>query len=404
MRRRLAIPFVVLALAAALPLPARADEVAAPESAAWAVKFEPGTPPFADVLAKAKAEGRPVFLDFTTEWCGWCRKLEKDTYTQAAVGEVMKGFVNVMVDAEKGEGPDLAKRYRVSGFPTLVIVDATGAEIDRIGGYRPPGPFTAEVKRILAGEGTLPALRKLHLEAPDDVGAGLAYGVRLAQSDPSAAEELFRSLRAAAAKSGDRAVEARVRLEHGAALLATGGAELAMAAAETLVGEFADTPAAASAGARLGGAFVRAGTNRALAFLDAARGLAKEPADKAEIERFTMAVHRNAMAASLRRQAEAAGDDAQALNEVAWTCFEMKLNVREAAGWARTAVEKSGRDPAILDTLANLLWITGARADAVALETEAESKAEGAMKREFTALISKWKAELDAEAAEKAAK
>src|SRR5204862_6632909 len=43
--------------------------------------FEPGPPPFATVLAKARAEKKVVFVDFTTEWCGWCKKLEQDTFS-----------------------------------------------------------------------------------------------------------------------------------------------------------------------------------------------------------------------------------------------------------------------------------------------------------------------------------
>src|ERR1043166_2696010 len=111
MRRSLAVS-AVLALSFAV---ARAD---GPEVTSAAVSegvaFEPGTPAFADVLAKAKTTGRPAFIDFSTTWCGWCKKLDKDVYTQPAVGEVMKGLVNVHVDAEKGEGVELAKRFGVS--------------------------------------------------------------------------------------------------------------------------------------------------------------------------------------------------------------------------------------------------------------------------------------------------
>ena len=77
------------AFALAFATSARADDVA-PVAPAAGVVFEPGTPAFADVLAKSKESGKPVFIDFTTDWCGWCRKLEADTYSQASVGEAMK--------------------------------------------------------------------------------------------------------------------------------------------------------------------------------------------------------------------------------------------------------------------------------------------------------------------------
>ena len=72
------------------------------------------------------------------------------------------------------------------------------------------------------------------------------------------------------------------------------------------------------------------------------------------------------------------------------------MNVREAVGWARKAAEKSGRDAAILDTLANLLWISGARDEAVKTEEEALGKAEGAMKRDFEGVLARWRADAEA--------
>lgn len=393
---------IVLAVAFALSVavPARAEDAPAPAAAetATGVLFEPGRPAWTDVLAKAKSAGKPVFVQFSTDWCGWCRKLEKDTFAKSEVGELMQAFVNVYVDAEKGEGVELAKRYAAKGFPTLVVVDAEGAEIDRIVGYRAPAEFTAEIRRILAGDGTLAALRRRFAETPADADVALAYGAKLAGSDPKAAVVVFEQAEEAAAKA-DRPTQGRVRLERAAVLLATGDRSGAMDVAEALLRDFADTPSAAAAARRVGAAFVGADARRALTFLDAVRRVAKEPEDRRAVEEHAVAVHRNGIAAALRRQADAAGDDPQALNEVAWTCFEMKLNVREAVAWARRAVEKSSRDPAILDTLANLLWISGARAEAIGLETEAASRAEGRMKSDFEGLAAKWRAESAADEA-----
>ena len=79
------------------------------------------------------------------------------------------------------------------------------------------------------------------------------------------------------------------------------------------------------------------------------------------------------------------------------------MNVREAVGWAKKAAEKSERDPMILDTLANLLWLSGQRDDAIKTETEAAGKAEADHKAEFEALVAKWTAEVAAMNAKKAA-
>jgi thiol-disulfide isomerase/thioredoxin len=391
----------LLALLAALAV-APGTALGGEEPAPAGVAFEPGTPPFADVLAKAKAEGKPAFLDFATEWCGWCKRLEADVFSRPEVGKVMRGFVAVHVDAEKGEGPALAKRFGVRGFPTLVVVDASGDEVDRIVGYLAAEPFTAEARRILSGEGTIPALRKRVADAPDDLAAGIALGAKVAVGNPEEAARLFEEL-AGRAKDADRPTQGRVRLEHAAALLAARRTEEAVRAAETLVQEFPDTPAAAEAAARVGRAFLSADPRRALTFLDAARGLAKEPAERRLVETLALQVHRTAAAAALRRQALAAGDDPMALNEVAWAAFEQKLAVRDAVGWARRAVDASKRDPMVLDTLANLLFLEGAREEAVALEGEAVEKAEGELRGELSVVLARMRAEVEARAAAKAA-
>src|SRR5687767_3851930 len=99
----------------------------------------------------------------------------------------MKAFVNAKVLAGTDLAKSLGERYGVRGYPTLLIVDAEGGEIDRIVGYGGLPGFTAEIERIRKGEGTLPALRAKHQAAPDDVEAALAYASRLVHSSPSEA-------------------------------------------------------------------------------------------------------------------------------------------------------------------------------------------------------------------------
>ncbi len=314
---------------------------------------------------------------------------------------LLSAWTPILVDGDTEK--DVTAKYGASGFPTLLFADAGGNEVDRIVGYRETPAFKDEVERILRGEGTLPALEKKYAESPEDLSAGIALGARLALSRPDAAAELFASL-CEKAKSKDRATQGMVRLEYAAALLAARKRDAAVAEAETLVREFADTPAAGAAATRVGQAFLAVDPARALTFLDAVREIATDAKDKSAVESLTVAVHKNGIAAALRRQAAAAGDDPQALNAVAWTSFEMKVNVRQAIGWARTAVDKSDRDPMILDTLANLLWLSGARDEAIAIEEEAAGKAEGDYRREFEAILARWRAEAPTKSADEGAK
>ena len=62
------------------------------------------------------------------------------------------------IDAEKGEGIELAKQFGVRGFPTIIIANENGQEVDRIVGYMPPEPFLEKLNQIKNGINTLPTL------------------------------------------------------------------------------------------------------------------------------------------------------------------------------------------------------------------------------------------------------
>jgi len=64
-----------------------------------------------DVQKKAKAEGKMIFVDCYTSWCGPCKMLARDVFTQKKVGDFFnKNFISVKLDMEKGEGKELRKK------------------------------------------------------------------------------------------------------------------------------------------------------------------------------------------------------------------------------------------------------------------------------------------------------
>lgn len=87
-------------------------------------------------LAQAKAENKLVFLDIYASWCGPCKMLKQNTFSNDQVGEFFnKNFINVSVDGEKGVGPDLAQKYSIEGYPTLIVADSTGKPVLYTVGY-----------------------------------------------------------------------------------------------------------------------------------------------------------------------------------------------------------------------------------------------------------------------------
>ena len=101
----------------------------------------------ADGLTLAQAAKKPLMVDFFAQWCGWCKKLDKDVYTDPAVAELSKEFVCVKVDTDK-YGQD-ASKYGVQGLPTIVFLNPDGTVIDKIVGYNPAPEFTANMRKAL---------------------------------------------------------------------------------------------------------------------------------------------------------------------------------------------------------------------------------------------------------------
>ncbi|MCW5942300.1 MAG: thioredoxin fold domain-containing protein [Fimbriimonadaceae bacterium] len=107
--------------------------------------------------AESKRSGKLLMVDFYTDWCGWCKKLDKDTYTDAKVIDLSNRVVSLKTDAEK-EGKDLAKKYGVNGYPTILFLDPQGSVVGKIGGYLPPAGFAEELVKVTENYAAYPKL------------------------------------------------------------------------------------------------------------------------------------------------------------------------------------------------------------------------------------------------------
>lgn len=94
------------------------------------------------LLAEAKKTNKPFFVDFYTTWCGPCKLMAKKTFADAGVGKYSKGkFVAYQIDAEKGEGLNLANQYKIRAYPTIVFFNAKGEKIGEEIGYKDADNF-----------------------------------------------------------------------------------------------------------------------------------------------------------------------------------------------------------------------------------------------------------------------
>lgn len=114
-----------------------------------------------EIVAKAKAENKLIFIDFYTQWCGPCLNMAETVFTLPAVGLFYnEHFVCAKIDAENGEGVELAKQYQVRSYPTYIFVDPFTGEMI----HRSSSRQTAE-QFIQTGRGALePSLRSFYLE------------------------------------------------------------------------------------------------------------------------------------------------------------------------------------------------------------------------------------------------
>ena len=83
-------------------------------------------------MEKSKETGKPIFIDFYTSWCAPCRLMDDEVFNNRQTADYLnKNFVNLKVNAEKGNGPTLAMLYKVRSYPTLIFLDGNGKVLER---------------------------------------------------------------------------------------------------------------------------------------------------------------------------------------------------------------------------------------------------------------------------------
>ena len=119
--------------------------------------------------------------------------MEESTYVAPKVIRLQDQLVFAKVNG--WEDTALANRYGISGYPTIILLAATGEEIDRLWGYFPPDSFRQTVNNYLAGVGTLPDLEKQLAKEPENIGLMMQVGEKYAsRSRFEKAVELYKKV------------------------------------------------------------------------------------------------------------------------------------------------------------------------------------------------------------------
>ena len=82
----------------------------------------------------SKQKGQHILIDFETTWCGPCKTMDQWVYTADTIIAATKNMVAVKVDGDEHKG--LVKKYEVSGYPTLIVLNPDGSVKARALGYQ----------------------------------------------------------------------------------------------------------------------------------------------------------------------------------------------------------------------------------------------------------------------------
>lgn len=290
-----------------------------------------------EALSRAAALDTLVLIDVYATWCGPCQRLDDEVFPTDPVAEATQELVNIRVDAEAGDGPQVVERFHVVGYPTVLLVRPDGVEVDRIFGFLGPADFAQTVQSYVNGEGTIESLRRQVAQDPDNLELVFELGSRSAiRGDDAEATALLEQVIEADA---DNARGLRSQAHHilGKYLFLRGASDYdaALEHFQVILNRFPDAPEAQDALFQTAIAYARQGNEAAAnAVIEAA--IAQAP------------------------------DDVEVYNAIAWMCFRENFELELGLEIARRGLAIDDQADYLWDTLAELQHATGDTAGALA--------------------------------------
>jgi thioredoxin-related protein len=116
-----------------------------------------------EAYKKNQEEPRKIFVDVYTNWCGWCKKMDKETFSDPEVVDIVnEKFYAVKLNAENTEpiimagdtttAQMIARSMGVSGYPTIVYIKEDFKTIQPVPGYQNAKKYKDTLEKILAWE------------------------------------------------------------------------------------------------------------------------------------------------------------------------------------------------------------------------------------------------------------
>lgn len=294
-----------------------------------------------DVLKQAKAENKHIIIDFYTTWCGPCKRMDKVTFVDDGVAAFLNANLSVKYDCEKGFGEELADRYKVVFYPTIVVIGPDGKEIDRALGYLDPEQYMETIKGYTEGIGTVDWYEAKLAESPDDIELLHTLGVK--HADALRIEKAEKALKRVLELDPDneRGWRSDIVYQLAEVNYTTDRFDQSKAYFEQLLEEFPSDTTLVDRGLTM------------LARVEHKMG------------------NSDAAVATYKKYLDHHPEDPSAMNGFAWFCSQRAIGLDLALPVALKAAELSNRDPGILDTLAEVYFAMGDYDNALKIGKEA---------------------------------
>lgn len=192
------MPYVI-ALTLAVAMFAVADGRTAHAEIRWETKLDRAS-------AAARESNQPMLIEFWAVWCEVCKEMDRDVYADERLASAMTKVRPVRVDIDRE--PGIARRYEISGTPTLVLTDSFGRELFRYAGALPLERMLRLLEALPADVASINRLSSALAAKKDDFTAlrGLGQELRAAGFYRTSSDSYERALRT---RDGRRAGDAR---------------------------------------------------------------------------------------------------------------------------------------------------------------------------------------------------
>ena len=136
---------------------------------------------YGKAIERARTEKKLIIADVFTDWCELCKKMDAETFAEPRLIQKMAGkYVWLKLNTETQEdGIRLQKEFAILTYPTILVLDSQGEEVDRVDRFLAAAPFTEKVESFVSSPDSLLSLRRKVQEQPNSVSAQYALAEKL---------------------------------------------------------------------------------------------------------------------------------------------------------------------------------------------------------------------------------